>query len=110
MGNTKSAEKKGIGALNWTLLLVIGFSAQIAWVIENNWFANFLYSDFGAQLGVVTAMTICSATATTFSALFFGTLSDRIGSRKKLIAWGSILWGIFTICVRAYALSARQHL
>ena len=42
MGNTKSAEKKGIGALNWTLLLVIGFSAQIAWVIENNWFANFL--------------------------------------------------------------------
>lgn len=90
-------EKKGIGAKNWTLLLVIGFSAQIAWVIENNWFANFLYSDFGAQLGVVTAMTICSATATTFSALFFGTLSDRIGSRKKLITWGSILWGIFTI-------------
>lgn len=90
-------QKKGIGALNWTLLLVIGFSAQIAWVIENNWFANFLYSDFGAQLGVVTAMTICSATATTFSALFFGTLSDRIGSRKRLITWGSILWGIFTI-------------
>lgn len=90
-------EKKGIGALNWTLLIVIGFIAQIAWVIENNWFANFLYSDFGAQLGVVTAMTICSATATTFSALFFGTLSDRIGSRKKLIVWGSILWGIFTI-------------
>lgn len=90
-------EKKGIGALNWTLLLVIGFTAQIAWVIENNWFANFLYSDFGAQLGVVTAMTICSATATTFSALFFGTMSDRMGSRKKLIVWGSILWGIFTI-------------
>ena len=75
MGKTQGVEKKGIGALNWTLLLVIGFSAQIAWVIENNWFANFLYSDFGAQLGVVTAMTICSATATTFSALFFGTLS-----------------------------------
>lgn len=90
-------QKKGIGAKNWTLLLVIGFSAQIAWVIENNWFANFLYSDFGAQLGVVTAMTICSATASTFSALFFGTLSDRIGSRKKLITWGSILWGVFTI-------------
>lgn len=97
MGKTRGVEKKGIGALNWTLLLVIGFSAQIAWVIENNWFANFLYSDFGAQLGVVTAMTICSATATTFSALFFGTLSDRIGSRKKLITWGSVLWGIFTI-------------
>lgn len=97
MGKDLAAKKKGIGALNWTLLLVIGFSAQIAWVIENNWFANFLYSDFGAQLGVVTAMTICSATATTFSALFFGTLSDRIGSRKKLITWGSILWGIFTI-------------
>lgn len=91
------SKKKGIGALNWTLLLVIGFSAQIAWVIENNWFANFLYSDFGAQLGVVTAMTICSATATTFSTLLFGTLSDRMGSRKKLICWGSILWGVFTI-------------
>ncbi len=97
MGKAQGKDKKGIGALNWTLLLVIGFSAQIAWVIENNWFANFLYSDFGAQLGIVTAMTICSATATTFSALFFGTLSDRIGSRRKLIAWGSVLWGIFTI-------------
>ncbi len=97
MGKAQGKNKTGIGALNWTLLLVIGFSAQIAWVIENNWFANFLYSDFGAQLGIVTAMTICSATATTFSALFFGTLSDRIGSRRKLIAWGSVLWGIFTI-------------
>ena len=97
MGKAQGKNTKGIGALNWTLLLVIGFSAQIAWVIENNWFANFLYSDFGAQLGIVTAMTICSATATTFSALFFGTLSDRIGSRRKLIAWGSVLWGIFTI-------------
>ena len=57
MGEKTPAKEKGIGALNWTLLLVIGFSAQIAWVIENNWFANFLYSDFGAQLGVVTAMT-----------------------------------------------------
>ena len=97
MGKAQGKNKTGIGALNWTLLLVIGFSAQIAWVIENSWFANFLYSDFGAQLGIVTAMTICSATATTFSALFFGTLSDRIGSRRKLIAWGSVLWGIFTI-------------
>lgn len=97
MGENLATKKKGIGPLNWTLLLVIGFTAQIAWVIENNWFANFLYSDFGAQLGVVTAMTICSATATTFSALFFGTLSDRMGSRKKLIVWGSIGWGIFTI-------------
>ena len=97
MGENLSTKKKGIGGLNWTLLLVIGFTAQIAWVIENNWFANFLYSDFGAQLGVVTAMTICSATATTFSALFFGTLSDRMGSRKKLIVWGSVAWGIFTI-------------
>ena len=59
MGNTKSAEKKGIGALNWTLLLVIGFSAQIAWVIDN--------------LGL-----------------------DTLGN--------------FHHCLRAYALSARQHL
>ena len=106
MGNTKSAEKKGIGALNWTLLLVIGFSAQIAWVIENNWFANFLYSDFGAQLGVVTAMTICSATATTFSALFFrphwfAQEADNLGLDTL---------GNFHHCLRAYALSARQHL
>ena len=30
MGEKTPAKKKGIGALNWTLLLVIGFSAQIA--------------------------------------------------------------------------------
>ena len=109
MGNTKSAEKKGIGALNWTLLLVIGFSAQIAWVIENNWFANFLYSDFGAQLGVVTAMTMLGNRDDIFRAVFRNTVRPHWFAQEAH-SLGLDTLGNFHHCLRAYALSARQHL
>ncbi|MBQ7860668.1 MAG: MFS transporter [Clostridia bacterium] len=42
-------------------------------------------------------MLICSALATTFATFFFGTWADRTGKRRKFIAIGYILWGIFTI-------------
>lgn len=96
-------KQNGIGAKNWTLIWLLGMAGQLCWCLENNWFANYLYAQFpetvdtiaGAQ--IVTLMTIFSALATTFSTFFFGTWSDRIGSRKPFIAFGYIAWGFFTI-------------
>lgn len=42
-------------------------------------------------------MVISSALITTFSTFFFGTLSDRLGKRRKFISIGYIFWGITTI-------------
>ncbi len=97
------AKQKGIGARNWTLIWLLGMAGQLCWCVENNWFANYLYAQFpetvdtiaGSQ--IVTMMTIFSALATTFSTFFFGTWSDRIGSRKPFIAFGYLAWGLFTV-------------
>ncbi len=81
----------------WVLLWGLGLAGQLCWNIENQWFSNFVYAKIAPWPGVVSAMVALSAFATAFSTFFFGTLSDRIGSRRKLLWIGYILWGIFTI-------------
>ena len=46
---------------------------------------------------IISWMMAMSALATTVSTFFFGTLSDRRGQRRRLVALGYILWGMFTI-------------
>ncbi|MEG1527865.1 MAG: MFS transporter [Clostridia bacterium] len=89
--------KQKVGAKNWFLIWALGLAGQLCWCVENTWFANYLYADFGFYVGIVTAMTIFSALATTFATFLFGTLADRLGTRKPFIAFGYIAWGIFTI-------------
>ncbi len=81
----------------WILLWGLGMAGQLCWNIENQWFSNFVYAKIAPWPEIVTAMVAISAFATTFSTFFFGTLSDRIGSRRKLLWIGYILWGVFTI-------------
>lgn len=81
----------------WILLWGLGIAGQLCWNIENQWFSNFVYAKIAPWPEIVTAMVALSALATTFSTFFFGTLSDRLGSRRKMLWIGYILWGIFTI-------------
>jgi len=81
----------------WTLVWGLGLAGQLCWNIENQWFNTFVYAKIAKSSDIVTLMVITSALVTTLSTFFFGTLSDRKGTRRKYIAIGYILWGIFTI-------------
>ncbi len=81
----------------WLLLWGLGLAGQLCWNIENQWFNTFVYAKIAKDSNIVTLMVITSALVTTFSTFLFGTLSDRIGSRRKFVSLGYIAWGIFTI-------------
>ncbi len=90
-------EKKRSGFSMWLLIWGLGLAGQICWNMENQWFNTFVYAKIGKDPSIITGMLICSAAATTFATFFFGTWADRTGKRRKFIAYGYILWGIFTI-------------
>ena len=92
-------EKMSIGQKGrfWTLVWGLGLAGQLCWNIENQWFNTFVYAKIAKDSTIVTLMVITSALVTTFATFFFGTLSDRKGTRRKFISLGYIMWGIFTI-------------
>ena len=81
----------------WLLVWGLGLAGQLCWNMENQWFNTFIYARIAKDPTIIAWMTAVSAAATTVSTFVFGTVSDRRGSRKPLIAWGYILWGVFTI-------------
>ena len=99
--NIMSKIKKKVGAmpnwLFWTFVWVMGIAGQLCWNMENQWFNTFVYAKIGGDVNIVTAMVIVSAIVTTISTFVFGTLSDRMGKRKRFVSIGYILWGITTI-------------
>lgn len=91
----------------WFSAIFFGLIGQIAWIVENMYFATFA-QDIFANSGrsdlsyvVTTWMVILSALAATLTTIFAGTWSDRIGKRKPFIAFGYIFWG-FTIMMFAF--------
>lgn len=81
----------------WALVWGLGLAGQLCWNIENQWFNTFVYAKIAKDSTIVTCMVVFSALVTTFSTFFFGTLSDRMGSRRKFVSFGYIAWGLFTI-------------
>ena len=81
----------------WLLVWGLGLAGQLCWNMENQWFNTFIYACIAKDPTIISWMTAVSAAATTVSTFVFGTLSDRRGTRKPLVAWGYILWGVFTI-------------
>lgn len=81
----------------WLLVWGLGLAGQLCWNIENQWFTTFVYAKIAKDSTIVTWMVISSALVTAISTFLFGTLSDRMGSRKKLVSTGYIVWGVATI-------------
>ncbi|MCR5187682.1 MAG: MFS transporter [Treponema sp.] len=91
----------------WFSAIFFGLIGQIAWIVENMYFATFA-QDIFANSGrsdlsyvVTTWMVILSALAATLTTIFAGTWSDRVGKRKPFIALGYIFWGL-TIMLFAF--------
>ena len=82
------------GKSNWWILLVFGIIGQIAWSVENMYFNLFVYETIAPDLSAVTLMVQLSGIVATVVTLFAGTLSDKLGNRRKFISYGYIIWGI----------------
>jgi MFS family permease len=81
----------------WLLIWGLGIAGQLCWNMENQWFNTFVYAKIAKDPTIISWMVGVSAAATTFSTFLSGTLSDRRGRRKNVVATGYILWGVFTI-------------
>jgi MFS family permease len=83
-----------LSARIWTSVILFGLFGQIAWVLENMYFNVFMDRTVTSNPFAVQLMVALSAIVATFTTLFTGTLSDRLGKRKLLISWGYIVWGL----------------
>ncbi len=104
---TKGVKSTPIGGRTWLSLLLFGFVGQIAWMVENMYFAT-MAQDIFANSGrqdlsyiITTLMVIFSALTATLTTIFAGGLCDKARRRKPFIVFGYIVWGI-TIMVFSF--------
>ena len=88
-------------------LILFSLLGQVAWVVENMDFNVFISEELSASATDVALMVSLSAIVATFTTLFIGSLSDKVGKRKLFIWLGYIAWGL-SIC--AFALFSVENL
>lgn len=94
-------QKTKLGGNNWAAIVLLAFSGQIAWVVENSWFNTFVNDVISPNPKVISLMVALSAVTATITTLVMGTLSDRLGKRKAIILISYVLWGVSTIAFPA---------
>ena len=82
---------------SWLVLILFGTVGQIAWAVENMYFNLFIFDTVAPDLGSITLMVQLSGVTATVATLVAGVISDKIGNRRSLIAWGYAIWGITVI-------------
>jgi MFS family permease len=96
-----------LGAGNWTAVVLLGFSGQLAWAVENQFFNTFLYEKITPDPRPISWMVSITAVVALVTTILMGTLSDgartRWGRRRPFMLVGYLLWGAFTA---VYPLSA----
>ena len=85
-----------LGAKIWVSIVLFGLMGQLAWMVENMYFSNYIQNEITADPWATSATVAASAVVAALVTIFGGVLSDRIGKRKVFISWGYILWGIVT--------------
>jgi MFS family permease len=81
-------------------MVLLGFSGQLAWAVENQFFNTFLYETITPDPRPISWMVALSAVASLTTTTLMGTLSDRTrgrwGRRKPFILGGYVAWGVLT--------------
>lgn len=108
----ETAKSTPLGGRIWFSAILFGFIGQIAWTIENMYFATFAQNIFDdtAKFGnmyyiATTLMVIFSAIAATVTTIFAGGLCDKLGKRKPFITYGYIIWGVTIMLFAAIPLN-----
>ncbi len=89
-----------LGGKIWFLAIFFGLIGQIAWVVENMYFAKFMQDRFVDEAWATTLMVALSAIFATAATIVTGAVCDKTGKRAPIMSWGFIVWGI-TIMVFA---------
>jgi len=105
---TELPASKPISRLTWIAIILLGFSGQLAWGVENQYFNTFVYDNIIPDPRPISWMVAASAITATLTTILMGTLSDRTrsrwGKRKPFILIGYLAWGIFTATFPSAAL------
>ena len=83
-----------LGKKTWLSIIVLSLVGQIAWTMENMFYNLYIEDQFGAPSSAIALMVSLSAITATFTTLFIGALSDKIGKRKIFIVLGYLMWGL----------------
>ncbi len=101
-----------LGKKVWFCAVFFGLIGQIAWVVENMFFAKFGQDLFDTQgelyYTVTTLMVILSALTATVTTIFAGGLVDKTGKRKPFITFGYIIWGVTIMLFAAVPIDFSQ--
>lgn len=95
-----AAKTTPLGGKIWFCLLFFGLIGQIAWIVENMYFAKFMQDEFVDEAWATTLMVALSAVFATAATVVTGAICDKTGKRSVYVSWGFILWGL-TIMVFA---------
>ena len=95
-----AAKTTPLGGKIWFCLLFFGLIGQIAWIVENMYFAKFMQDEFVDEAWATTLMVALSAIFATAATVVTGALCDKTGKRSVFVSWGFIVWGL-TIMVFA---------
>lgn len=101
-----------LGARIWISAIVFGLVGQIAWVVENMYFATFAQDIFANSSRtdlsylVTTLMVWLSAITATVTTIFAGGWCDKTGKRKPFVAYGYIGWGATIMLFAAIPMKA----
>ena len=87
-------EKTKMSRKFWLSLIIFSLVGQVAWVMENMYLNVFIYKEFNASAGAISAMVGASSVAATVTTLRIGALSDKLGKRKLFICGGYLCWGV----------------
>ena len=87
-------EKTKMSRKFWLSLIIFSLVGQVAWVMENMYLNVFIYKEFNASAGAISAMVGASSVAATVTTLLIGALSDKLGKRKLFICGGYLCWGV----------------
>lgn len=97
---TQSVKTTKLGGKVWLCAILFGLVGQIAWSVENMYFAK-MAQDIGANVGnvdwgtiVSTLMIWLSAIMATGTTIFAGGFIDKLGKRKPFVAYGYLAWGV----------------
>ena len=97
MSKKKSVATTKLGFKLWFSIITFGLIGQIAWIVENMYFAKFMQNNIEPEPYATTLMVAFSAIFATVATIIGGALCDRLGKRKVIICWGYILWGLSTM-------------